>query len=57
MAANEMTYWDNGFPFCGIDDETNQSGSMTFWDQGFPYVYLFPATPTGTPRSYGFIIG
>ena len=58
MPANEMDYWSNGFPYGGVDDGTNAKGEMNFWDNGFPYIYLFPpTTPTGTPRSYGFIIG
>lgn len=53
-----MDYWSNGFPYGGVDDGTNAKGEMNFWDNGFPYIYLFPpTTPTGTPRSYGFIIG
>ena len=59
MPANEMTYWDNGFPFGGVDDGTNPKGEMNFWDSGFPYVYLFPSSPppSGTARNFGFIIG
>lgn len=59
MPSNEMTYWDSGFPFGGVEDGTNANGEMTFWGNGFPYNYIFPSSPppSGTPRNYGFIIG
>jgi len=58
--ANSLDYWENGFPLQGIEDNTNGSGTMNFWENGFPYNFIFPTAgtpPSGTPRSYGFIIG
>ena len=39
----EMQFWDNGFPFGGVQFGTNDAGEMQFWDNGFPNVYQFPS--------------
>ena len=47
----QMQFWDNGFPFSGIELGSNDAGQMQFWDNGFPMVYQFPVStpaPTGT---------
>ena len=39
----QMAFWDNGFPFDGVQLGTNDAGTMQFWDNGFPNVYQFPS--------------
>jgi hypothetical protein len=48
MAANEFTFWDNGFPSQFADNGLSVN-ELTFWDNGFPYQDVFPqAAPGGS---------
>lgn len=54
MADNSMQYWADGFPFGGVQDNTNgDGGTMQFWDNGFPYQFIFPpAAPGGSVGNF-----
>lgn len=58
MAASnpqgQMQFWDNGFPFGGIQLGTNDTGEMQFWDNGFPSGYQFPtvAPPSSDIKTF-----
>ena len=43
----EMQFWENGFPFGGVNNGVVTPGEMQFWGDGFPFGYFFTSTTTG----------